>query len=87
MPLEGARDAERLEVIFQELAAIKDDSQQRSWFLHEDEASICNHLEELMSIIVRSFLFIWNYDKYCFSILYLSKWAQNVFYLLSATGT
>ena len=43
----------RLEVIFSEMAACKDDSQQRSWALHEDESVITEYLTELVSILVR----------------------------------
>lgn len=49
--LEESSDAFRLNCILKELVAAKDDSQQRSWFLHEDEGKICNHLEEMNSII------------------------------------
>ncbi|XP_072176871.1 NCK-interacting protein with SH3 domain-like [Diadema setosum] len=49
--IEGSRDHDRLEVIFTELTACKDDSQQRSWALHEDEAIISEYLEELISIL------------------------------------
>ena len=45
-------DAVQLFKIFQQLESIKDDSQQRSWFLHEDEPVICRHLEDLISILV-----------------------------------
>lgn len=48
---EGSQDAQKLEIIFSELSACKDDSQQRSWFLHEDEHSITMHLNELLSIL------------------------------------
>ena len=51
---EGSQDAQKLETIFRELSACKDDSQQRSWFLHEDEHTITTHLNELLSILVRS---------------------------------
>ncbi|XP_041350537.1 NCK-interacting protein with SH3 domain-like [Gigantopelta aegis] len=44
-------DAVRLEVIFSELKACKDDSQQRGWALHEDESVIMEYLEELLSIL------------------------------------
>ncbi|ESP03425.1 hypothetical protein LOTGIDRAFT_137389 [Lottia gigantea] len=47
----GSRDAQRLEVIFSELADCKDDSQQRSWALHEDEKIISEYLQELISIL------------------------------------
>ena len=46
-------DAIQLRKIFQELESVKDDSQQRSWFLHEDEHVICRHLEDLISIMVK----------------------------------
>jgi len=45
-------DAVQLRKIFQQLESVKDDSQQRSWFLHEDEGTICQHLEDLISILV-----------------------------------
>nr|KAG5691816.1 hypothetical protein BaRGS_016628 [Batillaria attramentaria] len=46
-----SHDAQRLTVIFTELTACKDDSQQRSWALYEDEAVIHEYLEELLSIL------------------------------------
>ncbi|XP_022081462.1 NCK-interacting protein with SH3 domain-like [Acanthaster planci] len=49
--LEGSKDKERLEVIFAELTDCKNDSQQRSWALHEDEAVITEYLEELIAIL------------------------------------
>ncbi|XP_072027426.1 NCK-interacting protein with SH3 domain-like [Amphiura filiformis] len=51
LPLEGGHDQERLQVIFQELTECKDDSQQRSWALHEDERIITDHLQELITIL------------------------------------
>ncbi len=51
--VENSQDAMRLHVIFSEMAACKDDSQQRSWALHEDEAVITEYLQELISILVR----------------------------------
>jgi hypothetical protein len=45
-------DAIQLRKIFQQMELVKDDSQQRSWFLHEDEPVICRHLEDLISILV-----------------------------------
>ena len=48
----SSHDAQRLSVIFSELTACKDDSQQRSWALHEDEAIIQEYLQELLSILV-----------------------------------
>ncbi|XP_041458098.1 NCK-interacting protein with SH3 domain-like [Lytechinus variegatus] len=49
--IEGSRDHERLEVIFKELTACKDDAQQRSWALYEDEEIISDHLKELITIL------------------------------------
>lgn len=46
-------DEKRLEVIFGDLARHRDDSQQRSWALHEDHAVIAGYLEELLQILVR----------------------------------
>jgi len=50
--LEESSDAVRLRHLFHELESVKDDSQQRSWFLHEDEATICQHIKELIAILV-----------------------------------
>ncbi|XP_004086192.1 NCK-interacting protein with SH3 domain [Oryzias latipes] len=44
-------DEQRLEVIFDDLARRRDDSQQRSWALHEDHALIACYLEELLKIL------------------------------------
>uniref|UniRef100_UPI003AAA8AC3 NCK-interacting protein with SH3 domain isoform X1 n=1 Tax=Centroberyx gerrardi TaxID=166262 RepID=UPI003AAA8AC3 len=44
-------DEQRLEVIFSDLARHRDDSQQRSWALHEDHALITCYLEELLKIL------------------------------------
>ncbi|RVE73148.1 hypothetical protein OJAV_G00048170 [Oryzias javanicus] len=44
-------DEQRLEVIFNDLARHRDDSQQRSWALHEDHALIACYLEELLKIL------------------------------------
>ncbi|ELT89621.1 hypothetical protein CAPTEDRAFT_130967, partial [Capitella teleta] len=46
----GNHDTERLSEILMGLAECKEDSQQRSWFLHEDEHKISSYLEELISI-------------------------------------
>ncbi|XP_019618465.1 PREDICTED: NCK-interacting protein with SH3 domain-like [Branchiostoma belcheri] len=48
---DGSQDSERLEVIFSEMSSVKDDSQQRSWHLYEDQSIILEYLEELMSIL------------------------------------
>lgn len=47
-------DQQRLEVIFADLARRKDDAQQRSWALYEDEGVIRCYLEELLHILVRA---------------------------------
>lgn len=44
-------DEQRLEVIFDDLARHREDSQQRSWALHEDHALIACYLEELLKIL------------------------------------
>ncbi|CAK6955490.1 NCK-interacting protein with SH3 domain-like [Scomber scombrus] len=44
-------DEQRLEVIFSDLVRHRDDSQQRSWALHEDQALISCYLEELLKIL------------------------------------
>ena len=46
------QDQQRLEVIFADLARRKDDAQQRSWALYEDEDVIRCYLEELLHILV-----------------------------------
>lgn len=38
--------------LFKKIEACKDDSQQRSWFLHEDEDTIANYLTDLIDILV-----------------------------------
>lgn len=53
-PLIGqTHDATRLKTIFTELSMCKEDSQQRSWMLHEDESIIIEYIQELISILVR----------------------------------
>ncbi|XP_007533640.2 NCK-interacting protein with SH3 domain [Erinaceus europaeus] len=44
-------DQQRLEVIFADLARRKDDAQQRSWALYEDEGVIRCYLQELLHIL------------------------------------
>ncbi|KAG5886313.1 hypothetical protein JTB14_003466 [Gonioctena quinquepunctata] len=44
-------DASRLKIIFNELTSCKEDSQQRSWMLHEDEVVIKEYIMELISIL------------------------------------
>lgn len=47
-------DANRLQVIFDELTSCKQDEQQRSWMLHEDEPVIMDYLNELISILTNA---------------------------------
>ncbi|KAK7791899.1 hypothetical protein R5R35_005422 [Gryllus longicercus] len=49
--LEDSHDARRLRLIFSELTQCKEDSQQRSWMLYEDEATIIEYIKELTSIL------------------------------------
>lgn len=49
--IEQTHDASRLRLIFNELTSCKEDSQQRSWMLHEDEATITEYIKELISIL------------------------------------
>ena len=50
--VEESLDYTRLQRLFTELTAHKDDSQQRGWALHEDESIITSILEEILSILV-----------------------------------
>ncbi|XP_063994558.1 NCK-interacting protein with SH3 domain isoform X1 [Diachasmimorpha longicaudata] len=54
MSIEETYDAERLKVIFIELTSCKEDSQQRSWMLYEDEAIIVDYIKELTSILTNA---------------------------------
>ncbi|EEB15455.1 conserved hypothetical protein [Pediculus humanus corporis] len=55
MPIiEDTHDAKRLKIIFSELTSCKDDAQQRSWMLHEDEAVIVEYVKELTSILMNA---------------------------------
>lgn len=49
--IEQTHDASRLKIIFHELTFCKEDSQQRSWMLHEDEDTIKDYISELISIL------------------------------------
>lgn len=49
--IEQTHDASRLKIIFNELTSCKEDSQQRSWMLHEDEGVIKEYITELISIL------------------------------------
>ncbi|XP_035900188.1 NCK-interacting protein with SH3 domain [Anopheles stephensi] len=44
-------DAHRLRLIFAELSDCKNDAEQRTWMLHEDEADISQYLTELIRIL------------------------------------
>nr|CAD7430085.1 unnamed protein product [Timema monikensis] len=50
--IEETYDAQRLRVIFAEMNSCKEDSQQRSWMLHEDESTILDYIQELTSILL-----------------------------------
>ncbi|XP_074031467.1 NCK-interacting protein with SH3 domain isoform X2 [Leptinotarsa decemlineata] len=49
--IDQTHDASRLKIIFNELTSCKEDSQQRSWMLHEDEDVIKEYIMELISIL------------------------------------
>lgn len=46
-------DARRLRAIFADLADCKNDSEQRTWMLYEDEEDIIQYIQELTGILVR----------------------------------
>lgn len=50
--VEHTNDSQRLKVIFAKLSDCKNDSEQRTWMLHEDEAYIIRFLTELIEILV-----------------------------------
>lgn len=50
--VEHTNDSQRLKVIFAKLSDCKNDSEQRSWMLHEDEAYIIRFLTDLIEILV-----------------------------------
>jgi len=52
MSIEETYDANRMKVIFTELTSCKEDSQQRSWMLYEDESIIVEYIKELTEILV-----------------------------------
>ncbi|CAG9760457.1 unnamed protein product [Ceutorhynchus assimilis] len=49
--IDQTHDASRLKIIFKGLTNCKDDSEQRSWMLHEDEGIIKEYITELNSIL------------------------------------
>lgn len=55
MSIEETYDANRLKIIFTELTSCKEDSQQRSWMLYEDESIIMEYIKELTEILVYFF--------------------------------
>lgn len=63
--LGDTHDAQRLRNLFQELADAKNDSEQRSWMLYEDEADITNYLTELIRILVDADTKICRYEMSC----------------------
>ena len=50
--VEHTHDSQRLKIIFSQLADCKNDSEQRTWILHEDEQYITKFLTELIEILV-----------------------------------
>lgn len=50
--LGNTHDAKRLQYIFSQLTDCKNDTEQRSWMLYEDEEDIVQFLEELLDILV-----------------------------------
>lgn len=50
--LESSLDARRLHLALSELTKCKDDQQQRSWALYEDQSIIAEYLDEIASILV-----------------------------------
>lgn len=63
--LGDTHDAQRLRNLFSELADAKNDSEQRSWMLYEDEADISNYLTELIRILVDADAKICRYEMSC----------------------
>lgn len=63
--LGDTHDAQRLRNLFSELADAKNDSEQRSWMLHEDESDITNYLTELIRILVDADAKICRYEMSC----------------------
>ncbi|KAF5304952.1 hypothetical protein FQA39_LY09426 [Lamprigera yunnana] len=54
LQIDQTHDASRLKIIFNELTSCKEDSQQRSWMLHEDEEVIKEYISELISILLNA---------------------------------
>lgn len=51
--INSTHDSQRLRIIFSQLDECKNDSEQRTWMLYEDEVDIKYFLTELISILVR----------------------------------
>ena len=51
-----SHDGQQLIRILDELTEHKEDSQQRTWAVHEDEGIICKLLKDLLSILVSQVL-------------------------------
>lgn len=58
-------DAQRLRNLFSELSEAKNDSEQRTWMLYEDEVDITNYLTELIRILVDADSKICRYEMSC----------------------
>jgi hypothetical protein len=54
----STHDGKSLHALVQELVKCKEDSQQRSWALHEDEGVITKCLKDVISIVVSRFLLV-----------------------------
>lgn len=65
MSIEETYDANRLKIIFTELTSCKEDSQQRSWMLYEDESIIVEYIKELTEILVHNLGFAKQFH-YCY---------------------
>lgn len=78
MSIEETYDANRLKIIFTELTSCKEDSQQRSWMLHEDESIIVEYIKELTEILVYILLYgvaaIW----ICIYTMYLVSYSCSI---------
>lgn len=68
--IEHTHDSHRLKLIFGQLAECKNDSEQRTWMLHEDEDYIVQFLTELIEILVSG----------CgFNLTVMVRWVYNNF--------
>lgn len=63
--LGDTHDSQRLRNLFSELTDAKNDSEQRSWMLYEDEVDIQNYLTELIRILVDADPKICRYEMSC----------------------